>query len=303
MSEPKKLSPVEDVRHGLGLMQSQFKSLFPTQQHVDRFVRVVMTAVQQNAKLLDPELRTSFYGACMRCAQDGLMPDGREAALVSYGGKNPSIQYQPMVEGMMKKLRNSGEVVGAPRVHVVKEHDEFDYQLGDEEKIVHKPALTNRGKVVGAYSIVRLKSGDTSREFMSFEEIDSIRKRSRSANDGPWVTDFDEMARKTVFRRHYKRLPRSTDLDNVLAADDDTFVPYSDRGGDAAGTSVAPTRQQQGGGGAASAQEKRPAALEAVAQAGGTPMPTEPVKGAREPATIEGEGQRVDEGKPPTDVI
>jgi recombination protein RecT len=300
MSENKVLTPIEDVRRGLGLMQSQFKSLFPTQQHVDRFVRVVMTAVQQNQALLEPELRAAFYGACMRCAQDGLMPDGREAALVAYKGKNPTISYQPMVEGMMKKLRNSGEVVGAPRVHVVKEHDQFDYQLGDDEKIVHKPALNNRGKLIGAYSIVRLKSGDTSREFMSFEEIDGIRKRSKKPDDGPWLTDFDEMARKTVFRRHYKRLPRSTDLDNVLAADDDTFVPYAER---TPGNSLVPAGGPQQGQEEQKPQAKRPAALEAVAQAGGIQMPTEPAKPVREPATIEGESKQVDGDKPPTDVI
>lgn len=291
-------SQIDDIRHNLGLMSSQFKALFPSEQHVQRFVRVVMTAIQQNADLLDPALRVSFYAACMRCAADGLMPDGREAAFVKYGGQNPSISYQPMVEGMMKKLRNSGEVVGAPRVHVVKQNDQFDYQLGDDEKIIHKPALTNRGETIGAYSIVSLKSGGASREFMDRASIDSIRKRSR-APDKIWGTDFDEMARKTVFRRHYKKLPKSSDLDNVLAADDETFVPF-DNPRDA-GTSVATTTQQNGQASGQAAQQQRPAALEAVARSGGTPMPEQKVPEKREPVTVDQERPAGD--GPPRDVI
>jgi recombination protein RecT len=295
-------SQVEDVRHTLGLMQSQFKSLFPSQQHVDRFVRVVMTAVQQNPDLLDPGLRVSLYAACMRCAQDGLMPDGQEAALVKYGGNTPSINYQPMIGGMMKKLRNSGEIVGAPKVHVWKEGDTFEYQLGDEEKIIHKPLLTGRGKTLGAYSIVALKSGGTSREVMTVDQIEAIRKRSRSPEKGPWATDFDEMARKTVFRRHYKKLPKSSDLDNVLAADDETFVPYTEPA--QPGTSVAPAAQGQGNGSAQ--QQRRPAALEAVARHGGEHIEGTVTARESEPAQQQQQPQPQQQGAaggPPKDII
>jgi recombination protein RecT len=270
---------VADIRHNLGLMKDQFKACFPSQHHVDRFIRVVMTAVQQNADLTAPNLRTSFYSACMRCAQDGLMPDGREAALVIYGGQNPGVQYQPMIEGLMKKLRNSGEIVGAPKVHVWKEHDTFDYHLGDDERISHKPLIGERGMTMGAYSIVTLKSGGISREVMSIAEIKAIQARSRSPNKGPWQTDFDEMCRKTVFRRHYKKLPKSTDLDNVLKADDETFVPYEN------GTGVVAQPQAKQGSTAAEPAQRRPAALAAVASAGGTPMPEQAAPEKREPAT------------------
>ena len=68
-----------------------------------------------------------------------------------------------------------------------------------------------------------LKSGEVSREVMSIDEIEAIRKRSRAANTGPWVTDYSEMARKTVARRHSKVLPMSTDLDDVIRRDDDLY--------------------------------------------------------------------------------
>jgi recombination protein RecT len=222
------LAPVEEVRQTLtAAMSQQFRAVMPTQKHVERFVRVVMTAVQNNPDLLQADRRT-FYGACMKSAQDGLLPDGREAVLVIYSS---TVQYQPMVEGLLKKFRNSGECKGTPNVQVVRESDEFDYALGDNPYIHHKPAKMNRGAVIGSYSIVRLTDGEVSREYMGIDEIMQVREKSKSKDSGPWkmaqggshTSDFAEMCRKTVFRRHYKRLPKSTDLDNVLKTDNEDY--------------------------------------------------------------------------------
>jgi recombination protein RecT len=70
-----------------------------------------------------------------------------------------------------------------------------------------------------------MKDGEKSREFMDVDQINAIRQRSRSGKSGPWVSDFDEMAKKTVVRRHSKRLPMSTDLDDLLRSDDEQFLP------------------------------------------------------------------------------
>jgi len=223
--------------------------------NVDKFTRVLMTGIQQNPALLEADRRTLF-AAIMRAAQDGLLPDGREGAIVTFksqGKPEPQAQWMPMVAGIMKKVRNSGEIMSWS-VQVVKENDDFNYELGDEERITHKPALNARGKTIGAYSIVKLKSGETVREYMGMEEVEAIRKRSRSATSGPWVTDFDEMAKKTVIRRHSKRLPQSTDLDQVLNADDTLFMPEQNQ------PEAAPAEQQQ-----------RPAALQRVLDAAGAP--------------------------------
>lgn len=218
------LQPIDEVRGALEKMQPQFAAALPPHVDSKRFLRVTMTALQQNPDLLGADRRT-LYGACMRAAQDGLLPDGREAALVMFSGK---AQYMPMVEGLIKKVRNSGEV-GNISVQVVKEHDAFDYELGDNEQITHKPALKDRGNTIGAYSIVTLKNGEKSREWMSVEDIEAVRKRSRTSDKGPWKTDYDEMCRKTVFRRHYKRLPKSTDLDGAIRADDEMYEAAPER--------------------------------------------------------------------------
>lgn len=288
---------ITDLRSTLEKMGGQFKAVMPTQQHVDRFIRVVMTAAQQNTKLVDAD-RASFYAACMKAAQDGLMPDGKEAVLKIYSMKKGSeyvdaVGYEPMVEGLLKKLRLSGEVIGAPRVHVVCQSDEFDYQLGDDERIVHKPSLGDRGEIIAAYSIVKLRSGDTSREVMSRKEIDAIMERTKSRDYktkeivGPWKTDFAEMCRKTVFKRHYKRLPRSSDLDNVINDDNDL------------NGAADITRTAQAAPASVQATAHRPAALAAVAAAGGTQVPAE-AQQKREPVVIDQDGGK---SGPPEDVI
>jgi recombination protein RecT len=278
-------NPLNDLRETLQKMGGQFKAVLPTQQHVDRFIRVVMTAVQQNPKLISAE-RASFYAACMKSAQDGLMPDGKEAVLKIYSSRDGNawidkVGYEPMVEGLLKKLRLSGEVIGAPRVHVVRQGDDFDYQLGDDERIIHKPRIEASGEIVAAYSIVKLKSGDTSREVMSRAEIDGIMLRSKSKDKegnliGPWKTDFSEMCRKTVFKRHYKRLPRSSDLDNLINDDNDLNGATDIERVQA--RDVQPVSTQ--------APTQRPAALAAVAAAGGTPVP-EAAQKQRQPVTID----------------
>ena len=203
------------VRQDLRRMSQEFGSVLPPQIPVERFIRTAITAVQQKPELLRTE-RRSLMGACMQAAQDALLLDGREAVLVIYKNK---AKYMPMVAGILKKVRQSGQI-STIAAHVVYERDEFDYQLGDEERIFHKPnILEDRGKPVAVYCIARTVDGAAFREVMSTAQVEKIRARSRSANDGPWATDWDEMARKTVVRRLSKYLPSSTDMEQVLQRD------------------------------------------------------------------------------------
>ena len=214
------LPAVQEVRTAIEKMAPQFKAALPGHVSVEKFVRVTLTAVQTNPQLLEADRRTLF-AAATKAAQMGLLPDGREGAIVTF--KNQA-QWMPMTAGVMKLVRNSGEI-STWSVQAVYENDNFEFALGDDEHISHKPALSNRGKLIAVYSIVTMKDGEKSREVMSVEDVEAIRKRSRSANAGPWVTDFAEMAKKTVVRRHSKRLPLSTDIDGVVHEDDALFMP------------------------------------------------------------------------------
>jgi hypothetical protein len=71
---------------------------------------------------------------------------------------------------------------------------------------------------------VRLKDATEEFDVMSLEEIETIRRRSPAADDGPWVTDWREMAKKTVFRRLSKILTLSPELVELLEQDDEPLT-------------------------------------------------------------------------------
>lgn len=214
-----RVNPIAVVRAEAQKMEAEFQNALPAHIPVERFMRVVMTAIQQNGDLLNCS-RRSLWNAAMRAAQDGLLPDGREGAIVPYKGE---AQWMPMIGGIRKKVRNSGEIATWD-VHAVHEHDAFDFELGDDPYIKHKPALGKRGRIVAVYSVATLKSGEKSRDVMSIDEVEAIRAKSRSKN-GPWAdpTFYPEMAKKTVARRHAKQLPMSSDLDDLIRRDDDLY--------------------------------------------------------------------------------
>jgi len=218
---------IKQLRGDLTAMESQFTTALPPHIPVARFNRVVMTAVQGNPKLLRCD-RQSLFNALMKCAQDGLLPDGREAAIVPYGvneegrASADTAQYLPMIAGIRKKVRNAGALADW-NVQVVQQGDEFDYRLGDQPYIHHKPAMSGgrSRKVIAAYSIATYPDGTISREIMNADQIEDIRRKSK-AQKGPWADPvfYPEMARKTVARLHSKQLPMSTDLDRLMHRDD-----------------------------------------------------------------------------------
>lgn len=220
--QTKAVTTQNDIRGTIQKMEPQFKMALPNHIPAEKFVRVLQTAVNNNPNLAKAN-RQSLLAACMRAAQDGLLPDGKEAALVTF---KDSVSYMPMVAGILKKVRNSGELASLSP-HVVYENDFFDYWVDEMgEHIKHKPKLEGkRGDFKLVYCIARMKDQSVYIEVMSKEEIDKVRAVSRSKDGGPWKEWYDQMAIKTVIRRLSKRLPSSTDLEMVIKADDEVFMP------------------------------------------------------------------------------
>lgn len=215
------MTPVQAVCRTISSEQFRagIKKSLPPNITIDRFERTALTAIQMNPSVCEAD-RTSLFLAVQKAAADGLLPDGREAALAVYGGK---VNYMPMVLGIIKRLATAGISIDA---QVVRENDEFEYALGDDAKVVHRaPKLgTKRGDLIGVYAIAKLPNGMVMREVMDRDQIDQVRASSKSANAGPWKQWYDEMARKTVIRRLAKRLPiLDASVAETVAADDDLY--------------------------------------------------------------------------------
>lgn len=204
---------------------ARLKTALPANISFEKFRSAVLTALAVNPDIANcsPD---SIMTAAMKCASDGLLPDGREAAFVKYNTKAPNggwvakAQYMPMVYGLIKRMRNSGEI-STVNAHVVYSNDQFVYEIVNGEQIInHRPEIIgNRGKPAGAYCIVKLKDGDVHVEFMTIDEIEKARRAGKSADKGPWVDWFDEMAKKTVIHRAAKRVPTSSEVANLLQSD------------------------------------------------------------------------------------
>lgn len=221
----------DPVRNAITAMAPEFKAALPAHVTPEKFTRVVMTAVNSNPDLRQAD-RASLFGSVVKLAQDGLLPDGREAALVIFNTKDRAtngwvkkVQAMPMVSGLLKMMRQSGEVawVDAQIVHA---NDSFQYRPGLDDMPIFEPNwFGERGEIIGAYAIARLKSGEiVPPEIMNRDQIEKVRNVSRSKDRGPWVDWFDQMALKTVLRRYLKRLPTSTDLMDMLDRDE-TMAP------------------------------------------------------------------------------
>ena len=216
---------ITEVRNQLLQLSQEIAKVLPEHVTPERFERITMTAIQRNPDLLTCS-RKSLLESVMQCAQDGLIPDGREAALTKFKG---NVAYMPMVAGILKKVRQSGEIATMTS-RVVYEADEFDYFIDDEgEHMKHVPALGgDTGKPVLVYAMARTNDSAVYIEVLTLADIEKIRKASAAKNGGPWFDWWDEMAKKSAYRRLAKRLPMSTDLERVIMRDDQ-FYEFDNR--------------------------------------------------------------------------
>lgn len=221
MSEIIRTTPVDEVKSSLVKMKDSFTSALPKHINPDRFLAVAQMAIANNPDLASKCDRQSLYTAFTQCAQDGLVPDGREAVLVPFAGK---AKYLPMVAGICKKARNSGEI-SVIDSQVVYEKDQ--YESWTDEKgphFNHRRTFKERGQPILTFAYAIMKDGGVCIEEIDEEQMKSIEQKSRG-NDSPWKGAFkDEMRRKSAIRRLAKyRLPNSSDLDPLLRHDDELY--------------------------------------------------------------------------------
>lgn len=224
--------PLVVVREQMDRRASEFAAALPAHIPVERFKRVLMTAIQNNPDLLNAD-RQSLWNSAMRSAQDGLLPDGREGAIVIYNTKEKrdgrevwikKAQWMPMVFGVLKKIRNSGEVAMIT-ARVVYGGDQFRYWIDEAgEHVFYEPADEPDTNVVRrVFAMAKTKDGELYVEPLTPKDIEKIRAVSRAKDKGPWVDWWEEMAKKSAIRRLAKRLPMSTDLDDLVRRDDELY--------------------------------------------------------------------------------
>lgn len=256
----------------------EFKKALPGHIPVEKFVRTVQTAVSM-AHDIEEACRTpggvqSLMIACTKAATDGLILDNREAALVTFNQKvkdkdgerwEKRVQYMPMVAGLMKKARNSGDISSINAI-IVHKNDGFSYNPGIDEVPSHSPDwFGDRGEAIGVYAVCRLKDGTSVVEVMSRDQIMRIAGQSKNSAqyDQRNGKNFEEWWRKTAIRRISKYLPSSSDKDDFMRAVeriDDGFEFEATNGGP---TEPAPQPVKKRGAAAAKLKDVTPAPQQA----------------------------------------
>lgn len=213
-----KQSPQKGMQQMLKAMEKEIAKALPSMVSSDRFQRVALTAFSSNPKLqqCDPK---SFIASMMQSAQLGLEPNTPlgQAYLIPYGTQ---VQFQVGYKGLLELAQRSGKIKTI-YAHEVRENDEFDIDYGLEQKLIHKPLLKGvRGETIGYYAVYHTTEGGFSFVFMTKDEVlEFAQSKSKTFRNGPWQTDFDAMAKKTVIKQLLKYAPISIELQQAITAD------------------------------------------------------------------------------------
>jgi len=223
------IKPMDRFKQELSAREDHLRKLLPKTMTVDKFQAIVVAAVADNIDLLDCD-RGSLLKACLSAAELGLSLNKNMAEadiLKVWNGKTKrnEAQFRPRYKGLMKLALQGGDVLKIES-RLVYANDTFEVEEGIDPRIIHKHGLSNRGDMVGAYCVWKLKNGETQFEIMNKEEILAIRDRSSAKTKdgnvvGPWKTDEAEMWRKTVVRRASKYMPLSTEAQRAVMADNE----------------------------------------------------------------------------------
>lgn len=233
--EVAQVDPAVMLRQKIRAMEGEFKLAMPRGVEAAQLVRDAITALSTNPKLAEVNAQ-SVLGALMTCAQLGLRPGvlGQAYVIPFKGRATVVIGYK----GWLTLAHRSGHIE-AIKARIVYERDEFDYEYGLNERLVHRPHRgPDRGQAVAYYCIVRVR-GATDPMFEVLERAAAEEHRDKFAMQrdrdgrikGPWVDHFDAMALKTAILKTLKLAPQDTELRTAIAADESFRVnldPHAD---------------------------------------------------------------------------
>lgn len=214
-----KQSKAPSMKDYVQAMMPEIRKVLPSTMTPERFTRITLNALSNNPKLMECSPK-SFLGSMMSAAQAGLEPNSPlgEAYLLPYRNHGQmECQYQIGYKGLLTLAHRAGTNCEAREVY---ENDEFSYEYGLNPKLIHKPALKDRGEIIAFYGVWR--NGDAwGFEVWSIEDVQKhARKFSKAYNSGPWQTDFPMMAKKTVLKSVLKYAPLSVEVSKQISNDE-----------------------------------------------------------------------------------
>jgi len=211
----------QTVKQWIIAMQPEIEKALPSIITSERFTRMALTAISTNPKLAECSPK-SFMAALMQAAQLGLEPNTPlgQAYLIPY--RNNGIleaSFQLGYKGLIDLAHRSGEFREI-YAEIVYSNDLFEYSLGLNRKLEHEPVEVDRGIPTKVYAVYKLINGGYGFVVMTYDEVKAhANKYSKSYGSGPWTSDFEEMAKKTVLKKALKYAPIKTEFVRELVQD------------------------------------------------------------------------------------
>jgi recombination protein RecT len=204
-------------------MEGEIAKALPSVMTPERFTRITLSAISTNPQLASCTPQ-SFLGAMMTAAQIGLEPNTPlgQCWLIPYRNHGElECQFQLGYKGLIDLAYKGGVVM--IQAHTVYENDTFEYELGLESKLVHKPAEGERGKPRAYYATFKTKEGGYGFAVMSQREMEDYAKKyskSYGSASSPWKTNFEQMAKKTVLKQALKYAPLNVEFTRAITSDE-----------------------------------------------------------------------------------
>lgn len=223
----------DGIAHMLQRAWPRIEAVMPKHMSAERLYQIALSAINTTPRLAECDPST-ILSCVMKCSALGLEPsavDGLGRAYILPYRSKQGMQAQLIIgyKGMLDLARRSGEIKDIS-ARAVYEGDEFEYSFGLDESLHHRPAAREHKegeRPTHVYMVAHFKDGGHYMDVMTAQEVEAVRKRSKAANNGPWVTDYEAMAKKTVIRRAFPYLPASIEA-QTAAASDETSGGFTD---------------------------------------------------------------------------
>lgn len=212
----------------------KYAALLPSTVTPERMLSIALNEYRQTVKLKDCTA-VSFYGSVIKALQLGLEPGVLGHCYLLPFRNNRSgkheVQFVLGYKGMLELIRRSGQVLSIV-ARPVYEGDKLTLSYGIEDKFEHVPYSMIEGAEKGKFKGVTLKAifkdGGYLTDYMPVVEIEEHRKRSLAKDSGPWKTDYEAMALKTIIRKNFKWLPVSVETQKSVVESDETTNRITD---------------------------------------------------------------------------
>lgn len=205
-------------------LEPEIKKALPTVLTPERFTRMALSAINNTPKLAECT-PMSFIAALLNAAQLGLEPNTPlgQAYLIPYKNKGALVcEFQVGYKGLLE-LAYRNDRVQSIEAHTVYSNDEFEYELGLNPKLVHRPSWEAPGEIRAFYAIFKLDNGGYRFEVMNKNAIDAYAARYSKAYDSsfsPWKSNYESMAKKTVLKQLLKYAPMKSDFQKAVSMDE-----------------------------------------------------------------------------------